>query len=132
MQNSTIRTRKEEERCLVVRQARKASGVRLFLRHNDDGGGNNGNDGGGSSSSNNNNNNNGTMPTLMGIRPPLPSTNQTTAATGEEEAQEVCMIHFQGPGSKKLIFPFELFLEGGSGNAGKEDGDGEREEFVLP
>lgn len=106
LQNTAVRTRKEEERGIVVRQAKRASGLRLFLRDY-----------------NNNNQQDGAPPTLMGIRP---ATNETAPAS---EPEEVCMLHFQGPKSKELIVPFEAFLEDG----GAGGGDKKKEEFfVLP
>lgn len=118
LQNTSLRTRKEEERCIVVRQAKRASGLRLFLRPNDHDDGNN------------DNNSQAAMPTLMGIRPGGGGDETATATEMEEgtgtAAAEVCMLHFQGPKSKELIVPFEAFLEGGAG--AKE----EAAEFVLP
>jgi len=133
LQNTTVRTRKEEERCLVVRQARKASGVRFFLRRDDE----------------HHKATDGTaapVPTLMGIRPPgSNATNSTSTSTSTsnqaalaEEAgaqgQEVCLVHFQGPGSKKLILPFEAFLEENTTTTTtKPEGKGDQEgTFVLP
>lgn len=104
LQNTTIRTRKEEERGIVVRQAKRASGLRLFLRDY-------------------NSKQDVAPPTLMGIRP---AANGTATAA---EPEEVCLLHFQGPKSKELIVPFEAFMEGGSaGGSGKK----EEEFFVLP
>lgn len=121
LQDTSIRTRKEEERCIVVRQAKRASGLRLFLRPNHD-----------------NNNDNTTaqaMPTLMGIRPDLGgggngSNNETEMddMAAVPDAEEVCMLHFQGPKSKQLIVAFEAFLEGAATDEKKED----EEDFVLP
>ena len=120
LQDTTTRTRKNEDRCLVVRQAKRASGLRLFLRSDDK-------------------HSDGTLPTLMGIRPVDRSINSnssssssdyTVAVASAQEPEEVCMLHFQGPKSKQLIKPFNAFLEGGSGNVKKEEGG--REEFVLP
>jgi hypothetical protein len=92
---------------------RGASGMRLFLRDGNEHGDDN---------RKKSERNGTTMPTLMGIRPSS-STNQTTITTTTkgEEAQEVCMLHFQGD-SKKLIMPFDSFMEGTNGE----------KEFVLP
>lgn len=96
-----------------MRQAKRASGLRLFLRPNEHDDGNNNQTG---------------MPTLMGIRPG--GGDETATGTEMDEgpgtAEEVCMLHFQGPKSKELIVPFEAFLEGGTG--AKKEAD----EFVLP
>lgn len=106
----------------MVRQARKASGTRLFLRrdaaaaHDDE-----------------QHKKNGTMPvlpTLMGIRPS--NGNGNGNGTQQHEPEPVGLLHFQGPQSKKLILPFDAFLEGGPGNVKKEGEGKEEEEFVLP
>ena len=84
----------------MVRQARRASGLRLLLTDQQD----------------------GAMSTLMGIPP-----NNHTATTDdqtdapEHEAEEVCLLHFQGH-SKKLIPSFDAFVKG----------DTDAEVFVLP
>ena len=119
LRDTSLRTRKEEERCIVVRQAKRAPGLRLFLRPNDH------------DDNNNDNNKQTVMPTLMGIRPGGGGNETATATemeqgTGTAAAEEVCMLHFQGPKSKELIVHFEAFLEGGAG--AKE----EAAEFVLP
>lgn len=95
----------------MVRQLKRASGVRLFLHRDGDG--------------------KKEAPTLMGIRPS--DTNSSSNDTAAREPEEVCMLHFQGPKSKQLIMPFDAFLEGGSGNVGRKEGEeGGEEEFVLP
>lgn len=117
LKNTSLRTRKEEERCIVARQAKRASGLRLFLRPNDHDDGNNVKS-------------QTVMPTLMGIRPGGGGNETGTVKEVDEgtstAAEEVCMLHFQGPKSKELIVPFEAFLEG---SAGAKEG---HDEFVLP
>jgi hypothetical protein len=68
--NTTIRTRKQEERCIAVRLAKRAAGLRLFVHGNK------------------------TVPTLMGT---LPSKNGSEMGNATAQVlEEVCMVHFQG------------------------------------
>lgn len=59
----------------------------------------------------------------MGIR--LVKNESVTQNAAVEMPEEVCLLHFQGVQSKKLIMPFEAFLE--------EDAGGDPQKaFVLP
>ena len=112
----------EEKDCLVVRQAKRASG--LSVRKEDKTVG-------------------GYTHTAMPVRVwgtwPFDANmnvdvgvdaNETHTKMGEDGGEkEVCLLHFQGAKSKELIVPFADFLKG----KGKGEGEnGGKSTFVLP
>ena len=129
LQEPASRTRKEEERCLVVRQARKASGFRMWVEprpaSTTTGGAETDETDATDATAT------ATKPTLVGI---MPTAGPAGAPRVTEGPEEVCMVHFQGPQSKKLIAPFREFVERNENKHEEveEENKGSREEFVLP